>query len=94
MFYFRAYLPNLYTGILNQTEFKYKKLDTNNSGIMPMKIQVEARLFGNLINVTLNQVQDLWKKSSLNNQVYMKSSLNSEVNKIQSANLVFIYYFS
>jgi hypothetical protein len=57
---------------------------------MPMKIQVEARLFGNLINVTLNQVQGLWKKSSLNNQVYMKSSLNSEVNKIQSANLVFV----
>ena len=87
---FKAYLPNLYIGLLNQTEFKFKSLDVNNSGL-PQKVQVEARLFGNFINVTLNQVQGVLGTSSLNNQVYMKTSLNSGIAKIQSANLVFLF---
>ena len=54
----------------------------------PENIHVHGNILGYSLNYNLSKIQGLAKNSSLNGRVYSKNNLDSEINELNSDNLV------
>lgn len=73
-------------GLLNDSMFYYEPRTSLNG--FPVEITVQGDILGYQFNYNLFEIQGLARNSSLNSKVLIKNDLNSEIQELNSENLV------